>query len=183
MDNIYSWSEHIADREGDYLPSEDLQNLIRYSLSFQERLDLYQLFQQQELTWIQEVLRRQGKAVDTADLSSAERLLARQLAVCLRSIGLSLLMGDPSQLQQWSCGVMELYVGLPAALDQLWAVVGPTLTNEQRDLLFPYWQVLRAACPGQAPEPEANPSLSVAAEVAVAHAPPEPALTLMEMFA
>ncbi|MCF2970871.1 hypothetical protein L1047_06640 [Synechococcus sp. Nb3U1] len=189
MDDIYSWSERIADREGDYLPPDDLQSLIRYSLSFQERLDLYQVFQQQELDWIQKVLHQQG-STDTADLSPAQRLLARQLALCLRSVGLSLLMGDPSQLQQWICGATELYLGLPEALDQLWAVMqgsrqmGPTLTDDQRDLLSPYWQMLRAACPSQAPQPQAEPSPSppVVAEVEPAHSSPEPALTLMEMF-
>ncbi|MFQ3612507.1 MAG: hypothetical protein SNJ68_02180 [Cyanobacteriota bacterium] len=187
MDDIYSWPERIADREGDYLPPDDLQSLIRYSLSFQERLDLYQVFQQQELAWIQEVLNQQG-SVDTADLSPAQRLLARQLALCLRSVGLSLLMGDPSQLQQWICGATELYLGLPEALDQLWAVIqgsqqnGPTLTDDQRDLLSPYWQILQAACPSQAPEAEPSPSPPVVTEVEPAHASPEPALTLMEMF-
>ncbi|MGQ9837701.1 MAG: hypothetical protein ACUVRV_06965 [Cyanobacteriota bacterium] len=189
MNDIYSWPERIANREGDYLSPDDLQSLIRYSLSFQERLELYQVFQQQELTWIQEVLNRQG-CVDTANLSPAQCLLARQLALCLRSVGSSLLMGDPSQLQQWTCGAMELYLGLPEALDQLWTVIqgsqqnGPTLTDDQRDLLFPYWQMLRAACSSQTPEAQAEPGPSspVVAEGETAYSSPEPAPTLMEMF-
>ncbi|MCJ2541708.1 hypothetical protein [Thermostichus vulcanus] len=181
MHDIYSWPERIADREGDYLPPDDLQSLIRYSLSFPERLDLYQVFQQQELTWIQEVLNQQG-SVDTANLSPAQCLLARQLALCLRSVGLSLLMGDPLPLQQWICGAMEYYLGLPEALDQLWQTLQGSLPTEQQDLVAPYWQMLRAACPSPAPEAEPSPTPSVVAEVEPPHASPEPALTLMEMF-
>jgi hypothetical protein len=34
MDDLHSWPERIADREGGYLTPDDLQDLIRYSLSF-----------------------------------------------------------------------------------------------------------------------------------------------------
>ncbi|MEN9223933.1 MAG: hypothetical protein Q6L60_10830 [Thermostichus sp. HHBFW_bins_43] len=181
MDDIYSWPERIADREGDYLPSDDLQSLIRYSLSFQERLEIYQIFQQQELVWIQKVLQQRGHT-PSSDLPPAQRLLARHLALCLRSLGLSLLMGDPSQLQQWICGAMEHYLGLPEALEQLRAVVEGSLSAEQRDMLAPHWQTLQAACPVSQTEPEIPAAPPPVAEVEPAAATPEPALTLMEMF-
>ncbi len=181
MDDIYSWPERIADREGDYLPPDDLQGLIRYSLSFQERLDLYQVLQQQELEWIQKVLQQQGHS-PSSDLLPAQRLLARHLALYLRSLGLSLLMGDPSPLQQWTCGAMEQYLGLPEAIQQLWAVVQGSLPAEQRDLLAPHWQRLQAACPTSQIESEPEPAPPTGAEVDPLVAAPEPALTLMEMF-
>jgi hypothetical protein len=151
MDDLHSWPERIADREGDYLTPDDLQDLIRYSLSFQERLELYQVLQQQELTWIQKVLQQQGPTpVATAlpssnparegaepSLTPAQRLLARQLAFCLRSLGLSLLLGDPTPLQQGTLGAMEQYLGLPQALDQLGAVVQGSLSADQHGNCLP----------------------------------------------
>jgi hypothetical protein len=196
MDDLHSWPERIADREGDYLTPDDLQDLIRYSLSFEERLELYQVLQQQELTWIQKVLQQQGPTpVATAlpssnparegaepSLTPAQRLLARQLAFCLRSLGLSLLLGDPLPLRQWTCGVMERHLGLPTALQQLQAVVQGSLPADQQGLLAPYWQELQAVCAtSQAQFPSPSSSRSEA-EVDLPTVPPERALTLAEMF-
>ncbi|HIK20254.1 MAG TPA: hypothetical protein IGR15_04170 [Synechococcus sp. M44_DOE_062] len=203
MDDLHSWPERIAEREGDYLTPDDLQDLIRYSLSFQERLELYQVLQQQELTWIQKVLQQQehpsttvGSPIVTAlhgsnparggaggaepSLTPAQRLLARQLAFCLRSLGLSLLIGDPLPLRQWTCGVMERHLGVPTALQQLQAVVQGSLPADQQGLLAPYWQELQAVCAtSQAQSP--SPSSSEI-EVDLPTVPPERALTLAEMF-
>jgi hypothetical protein len=174
MDDLHSWPERIAEREGDYLTPDDLQDLIRYSLSFQERLELYQVLQQQELTWIQKVLQQQGHSGGTeSPLTPSQRLLARQLAFCLRSLGLSLLLGDPTPLQQGTLGAMEQYLGLPQALDQLGAVVQGSLSAEQWELLAPYWQLLRAT---------GDPSSALLPK-AKAEGASEPAPTLMEMFA
>jgi hypothetical protein len=196
MDDLHSWPERIAEREGDYLTPDDLQDLIRYSLSFEERLELYQVLQQQELTWIQKVLQQQGPTpVATAlpssnparegaepSLTPAQRLLARQLAFCLRSLGLSLLLGDPLPLRQWTCGVMERHLGLPTALQQLQAVVQGSLPADQQGLLAPYWQELQAVCAtSQAQFPSPSSSRSEA-EVDLPTVPPERALTLAEMF-
>lgn len=196
MDDLHSWPERIADREGGYLTPDDLQDLIRYSLSFEERLELYQVLQQQELTWIQKVLQQQGPTpVATAlpssnparegaepSLTPAQRLLARQLAFCLRSLGLSLLIGDPLPLRQWTCGVMERHLGLPTALQQLQAVVQGSLPADQQGLLAPYWQELQAVCAtSQAQFPSPSSSRSEA-EVDLPTVPPERALTLAEMF-
>ena len=196
MDDLHSWPERIADREGGYLTPDDLQDLIRYSLSFEERLELYQVLQQQELTWIQKVLQQQGPTpVATAlpssnparegaepSLTPAQRLLARQLAFCLRSLGLSLLLGDPLPLRQWTCGVMERHLGLPTALQQLQAVVQGSLPADQQGLLAPYWQELQAVCAtSQAQFPSPSSSRSEA-EVDLPTVPPERALTLAEMF-
>lgn len=196
MDDLHSWPERIADREGGYLTPDDLQDLIRYSLSFQERLELYQVLQQQELTWIQKVLQQQGPTpVATAlpssnparegaepSLTPAQRLLARQLAFCLRSLGLSLLIGDLTPVQQVTLGAMEQYLGLPQALAQLRAVVQGSLPADQQGLLAPYWQELQAVCAtSQAQFPSPSSSRSEA-EVDLPTVPPERALTLAEMF-
>jgi len=169
MAHLHSWPERIANREGDYLTADDLQDLIRYALSFQERLDLYQVLQQQELAWIEQVLQQHGYTGEAvSSLTPTQRLLARQLAFCLRSLGLSLLIGDPLPLQQWTFGAMEEYLGLPTALSQLRAVVQGSLPAEQWELLAPYWQLLQGV---SATSPEAE-----------AEAAPEPAPTLLEMF-
>ncbi|PIK87399.1 hypothetical protein SYN63AY4M2_04725 [Synechococcus sp. 63AY4M2] len=174
MNDLRPWPERIADREGDYLTPDDLQDLIRYALSFPERLDLYQVLQQQERAWIEQVLQQHGYTGGAeSSLTPAQRLLARQLAFCLRSLGLSLLLGDPTPLQQGTLGAMEQYLGLPQALDQLGAVVQGSLSAEQWELLAPYWQLLRATGdPSSAPLPKAK-----------AEGASEPAPTLMEMFA
>jgi len=170
MNDLHPWPERIADREGDYLTPDDLQDLIRYALSFPERLDLYQVLQQQEVAWIEKVLQQHGYSGEAeSSLTPAQRLLARQLAFCLRSLGLSLLLGDPTPLQQWTLGAMEQYLGLPQALDQLRAVVQGSLSAEQWELLAPYWQLLQG--------------VSATSPKAEAEAAPEPAPTLMEMFA
>ncbi|MGY2838019.1 hypothetical protein [Thermostichus sp. MS-CIW-41] len=183
MDDLHSWPERIADREGDYLTPDDLQDLIRYSLSFEERLELYQVLQQQELTWIQRVLQQQGHSGGTeSPLTPSQRLLARQLAFCLRSLGLSLLLGDPTPVQQVTLGAMEQYLGLPQALAQLRAVVQGSLPADQQGLLAPYWQELQAVCATsqvQFPSPSSSRS---EAEVDLPTVPPERALTLAEMF-
>ncbi|MFS8860724.1 hypothetical protein [Synechococcus sp. B60.1] len=178
MNDLHSWPERIADREGDYLTPDDLQDLIRYALSFPERLDLYQVLQQQELAWIEKVLQQHGYSGEAeSSLTPTQRLLARQLAFCLRSLGLSLLLGDPLPLRQWRCGAMERYLGLPEALRQLQAVVQGSLPAEQQGLLAPYWQALQAVC---TPSPERlEPEFAPQTETA---APSEEALTLMQMF-
>ncbi len=177
MNNLYSWAERIAEREGDYLSPDDLQNLIRYSLSFQERLDLYQVFQQQEVNWIEKVIHPPGSAA-APDLSPAQILLARHLAWGLRSLGLSLLLGDPLPLQHLICGAMEQHLGLPEALERLWPILQGSLSAEQQDWVAPYWQLLQAAYARSA----AHVDLSSGAEVAEPDSAPEPAPTLMEMF-
>jgi hypothetical protein len=181
MDDLHSWPERIADREGGYLTPDDLQDLIRYSLSFEERLELYQVLQQQELTWIQKVLQQQGHSGGTeSPLTPSQRLLARQLAFCLRSLGLSLLLGDPTPVQQVTLGAMEQYLGLPQALAQLRAVVQGSLPADQQGLLAPYWQELQAVCAtsqAQSPSPSSSEM-----EVDLPTVPPERALTLAEMF-
>ncbi len=179
MNDLHPWPERIADREGDYLTPDDLQDLIRYALSFPERLDLYQVLQQQELAWIEKVLQQHGYTAGAEfSLNPAQRLLAQRLAFCLRSLGLSLLLGDPLPLRQWTCGAMERHLGLPEALQQLQAVVQGSLPADQQGLLAPYWPELQAVC---APSPDRlEPQfVSTAPETA---APPEGALTLMEMF-
>lgn len=181
MDDLHSWPERIAEREGDYLTPDDLQDLIRYSLSFQERLELYQVLQQQELSWIQRVLQQQGHSGGTeSPLTPSQRLLARQLAFCLRSLGLSLLLGDPTPVQQVTLGAMEQYLGLPQALAQLRAVVQGSLPADQQGLLAPYWQELQTVCAtsqAQSPSPSSSEM-----EVDLPTVPPERALTLAEMF-
>ena len=128
MNDLRPWPERIANREGDYLTPDDLQDLIRYALSFQERLHLYQVLQQQEVAWIEKVLQQHGYSGEAgSSLTPTQRLLAQRLAFCLRSLGLSLLLGDPLPLQQWTFGVMEEYLGLPTALSQLRAVVQGSL--------------------------------------------------------
>ncbi len=175
MAELHSWPERIADREGDYLTAEDLQDLIRYALSFQERLDLYQTLQQQELAWIEKVLQQHGYTAGAeSSLTPAQGLLARQLAFCLRSLGLSLLLGDPTPLQQWTLGAMEQYLGLPQALARLGAVVQGSLSAEQWELLAPYWQLLQGVL---------ATSFALSTPKAEAEAVPEPSPTLMEMFA